>query len=147
MISLRDYLYLGAIAIIVGGLLWWHHSGVLAGEARSRASEQKAVVAQQVKDQANAKQTTDSLNAELASLRNTPAPVGVRCIASRVQAPKPASGTIRPGEPATPAGSVPEVPTGTGTEPDLGPSLQRLARSADIVSARDRACLVWAKGL
>lgn len=144
---IKDYLYLAAIAIIVGGLLWWHHSGVLAGEARYRAQVQKAVVGQQEKDEANAKQTTDSLNAELASLRNTAPPVGVRCTASSVQAPKPARGTIRPAEPATPAESVPEVPGGTGAEPDLGPSLRLLAQAADIVSARDRACLTWAKGL
>lgn len=143
--SIKDYCYLAAILVVAVGLIWWHESSVREGEKIAQVNELKAVVAQRLKDDANAKATTDSLQAELAGLRNTPPPaVGVRCTTSRLPASKPA--TRDSGSPAS-TGSVPSLPSGTTEQPDIGAELQRLARAADIVSARDRACLTWAKGL
>ena len=144
--SIKDYTYLAAILIIIGALIAWRESGVREGEAKVHAAEQRAAQKQQLEDKANAQKTVDSLNAELNQLRadSLKPSVGVRCSTYRVPAP-----VITPRAPPvpTPATGIPEVPDGSGDGTDLGPSLQRLALAADVVSARDRACLAWAKGL
>lgn len=145
LIPVKDWIYLGIIAAVASGLLWWHHSAILEGEAKVHAAEQAAYAAQAAKDAENAKQTVDGLNAELAQLRTDalkPIPVVRLCVsAPRVQPPAATDGGNA--VPA-PGWGVPSVSAGDPGG-DIGPSLQRLAAAADLVSARQRALIEWAK--
>jgi hypothetical protein len=149
LLSLKDYVYLGIIIAVVSGLAWWHHEAVREGEQKVETAQAKAVVEQQAKDTKAAKETTDALNAEIAKIRAAalqPIPVVRLCVAPR-SVPAPAiPGRAQPGEAAS-RGDVPSVPEGGGSGPDLGPTLQRLALAADLLSAQDRACLEFVKGV
>lgn len=151
IIPIRDYFYLGAILVIALGLAWWHHSAVLEGEAKVHRAEAKAIAAQQVKDEANAKATVDGLKTDLAELRRraTLEPVSVTpvrlCSVPHGLRTPPAPPGVESGP--APAGSVPGVREGAGDGPDIGASLRRLARSAELTGVMDRACLRWARGI
>ena len=158
-LGLKDTLYLAAIAVVVGGLLWWHHTGVLEGEARIRAADvaaearaQAAAETQKRADEANAEEAIHGLQAELAAERaaaGEPAPIVRVCHRADDRGPAavPAGhpGGTEPGPAA--AGGVPGVPDRTAAGPDIGPGLQHLADACEVISARERATLRWARGL
>lgn len=144
---MRFYLYAAAIVVIVAAFLWYRHSLIAEGEATVRIAQQEAANEQAGKDAVNSKETVDGLKAEIAGLREhaQPAPDVRLCSApSRVRTAAVATGTADR-SPAT--GDVPVVSDGTGSGPNVGPGLLELAEASDIMSARDRACLKWARGI
>jgi len=144
LIPVKDWCYLGIIVAVAAGLLWWHHSAVLEGEAKVHAAEQAAYAAQAAKDAQNAKETVSGLNAEIEQLRSDalkPIPVVRLCNAPRVQPPAASDGGNA--VPA-PGWSVPSVSAGDPGG-DIGPSLLKLAAAADLIAARNRALIEWAK--
>src|SRR5438132_708853 len=148
LLPLRDWLYLAAIILIVVCLALWHHSATLAGEVKVRAADARAVArvqaaidAQKQADAVAAGKATHDLEIELAAVRALAAakPVPIRlCNRPPSGRPVPAAPASAGGaQPATPpAGSLPEVPAGSGAGPDVGPGVQRLALGGDEVSAR-----------
>ena len=154
MIGIRDAIYLAAIAIIVCGLLWWHHAGVAEGEARIRGENARALVAAQARADAQAaidrrlsEEAIHGLQADLEALRRTADPVPVVRLCNNPTRPGAVSGAGAVAGPADPAprGGVPGVPAGTGSGPDIGPGLQRLTDAAEVVSAECRALSRWAR--
>jgi hypothetical protein len=147
LLPIRDWVYLGIIvALAIFGLYLREHL-IAEGEARVHAAEQKAYAAQAQKDAENAKQTVSGLNAELQKLRSDALkPVPVVRLCSNPRGVQPSATAGRVGSAAPTAGSVPGVPSGADSVgSDIGPGLQRLADAADILSARDRALIDWAK--
>jgi hypothetical protein len=154
MIPIRFYLYLGALLAISVGLLWWHHSAVLEGEARVRAADAQAVIKaeaakeeQRHKDDENAQGAINGLKSELDALRaTTPPVVHVRLCQFATGGPVPSPGTAPGGAPAeasAPANLQP-VPERTGDGPDVGSGLQDLAFSCGIVEVYRKRTVTWA---
>jgi hypothetical protein len=158
MIPTKDWLYLGAIVAIVSGLLWWHHSGVVAGEERIKAQDAAAVAkhdqdvaAQKAKDQEDATDAVSQLQQELESLRaavSVPTP-GVRPIRLCQYAgsdkgrptSSPAGGT-KPAESAD-QGNDYVVRSGTGNG-DIGPAMRDLATAGSILAIYRENTVAWA---
>jgi hypothetical protein len=158
LLPLKDWLYLGAIIAIVSGLLWWHHSGVLAGEARIKAQDAAAVAkhdqdvaAQKVKDQEDATDAVSQLQQELESLRaavSVPTP-GARpirlCQYAGGDTGRPTSsppGGTKPAESSN-QGSDYVVRNGTGSG-DIGPAMRDLASAGEILAIYRERTAEWA---
>jgi hypothetical protein len=150
---LREWLYLGAILVIVLGLAWWHHSAVLEGEAKVQAADARAVLkaqqaaeAQKEADAQTATEAVGGLQHELQDLRDHPPPprvVRLRCdlpSGGPSSPPSPSSSSTESRPPAS--GGISSLP---GPAPDVGPGLQRLALACDELSAEHRALLLWAR--
>ena len=147
MIPLRLYLYAGAVVILVGAFLWYRHTLIAEGENKVYAAQAQAAHEQALKDAKMTQETVDGLKGEMASLREhaVPAPVVRLCNTPRpVRTPAATAGTP---DRSSPSGDVPVVSEGTGSGADVGPGLQELAEAGDILSARERACLAWARGI
>lgn len=148
-ISLKDYIYIGAMVALVALGLYLRQHLINEGEAKAQAREARAAQKQKAEDDTLAQGVTSDLNNEIARLRATQLPpTHVRlCPAARsVPAADTSLGTAIAITPAS--GGVPDVSGGTPANgEDVGPLLQQFAVAADIVSARGRACLEWAKGL
>ena len=147
MIPLRLYLYAGAALALIAGFLWYRHSLIAEGENKAYAAQAQAAHDQAVKDAKVTQETVDGLKGEIASLRDhaVQPPVVRLCPASRpVRAATTSTGTP---DRSTPTGDVPIVSDGTGSGADVGPGLQELAEACDVVSARNRALLAWARGI
>lgn len=145
MLPVRDWLYLAAILVLITGGVYLREHLIDEGEAKANARAAKAAAEQKQKDDDLARVVLGGLNGEIARLHavaDTPPP--------RVYAhpcPLPARPPAAGAPDASPSGgSLPEVSVGTGSGPDLGPSLQRLALDADILSAQDRAKVAYLKG-
>jgi hypothetical protein len=148
MIPLRLYAYAVAALALVAGFLWYRHSLIAEGEDRVYAAQQLAAHEQAVKDARLTQETVDGLKGEMDHLRELalqPVPVVRLCTTPRPVRPA----TVASRTPDRPAstGDVPVVSDGTGSGPNVGPGLLELAEAADIVSARGRACLAWARGI
>jgi hypothetical protein len=147
MIPNRVCIELGVGAAIVAGFLWYRHSLIVEGENIKAIAQQEAANEQAGKDAVTSKETVDGLKAEIAFLRehaDQPPVVRLCSTPSRVRAPPATSGA--PTGP-TPTADVPVVSEGTGSGVNVGPGLLEFAEAADIMSARDRACLAWARGI
>jgi hypothetical protein len=147
--SIREYFWLAVILILGVAFVWDHYRGVADGVAKEKAAEVRAAAAQQKKDEAHAKDTIDSLNADMAKLRelaDRPRPPGpVRLLRAACPQPaEPARGTAA--EPPA-AGSVPDVRAADRSTSDSGPDLRLLANGAEVVAAQLRACQKWARDL
>jgi hypothetical protein len=146
-VIVKDYIYLGVIVLLVGLGIYIREHLINEGERIAQAREVKAAEKQKVLDKQLADGVVHDLNAEIAVLQHassTRPPVSVRCTARPVSTPPATTGNLGP---PAPSGSVHDVPSGAGEGPDLAGSLSWLAFIADTVSARDRACVAWAKGM
>jgi hypothetical protein len=147
---IRFYLIAGAVALVAAGILWWHHTIVVETERAMKIAQQEAANEQAGKDAITSQETINGLKADLAELRRrellpvTPSPLRLCYTPSAVPKVAPAH-RAQPG-PAS-AGSVPSVQPSDRAGPDPLPSLRQLAEGAEVVSAMDRACLRWARGI
>lgn len=154
----KDIIYLAAIAAIAAGLLWFHHSAVLEGEAKVKASDAAAVVkaqaavqTQKLSDDKLAEGVTNDLKTQISSLTalaSAPTPVMRLCNPARGSSPVSAkSGTTAGTQPgATDSGSVPGVLSGTNAEPDIGPTVRDITFSCAVVSTYRERLIEWALG-
>jgi len=147
-----------AVLLLVAGVAaGLYHRGYVAGEAKVRAADARAVVdaqkAVEAQKQADLKTSSDAvagLKDELQKLKDhPPAPTPVRlCVSSPrrpVSAPaQPAGGASGS---ASAARELPGVSAGAGTGVDVGAGVQLVAEAGDVLAARDRACIEWARGI
>lgn len=158
-LPLREYFWLAIILILAAAFVWDHYSGVQQGVAKQVAADarvaQAAIKAAEVQKQADLKTSSDAvagLKDELQKLKDhppIPVPVAMRlCVSSaRRSLSAPPQLANRAPSPAPASGELPSVPAGAGAGIDIGPGVQRVAEAADVVAARDRACLTWARGI
>jgi hypothetical protein len=148
MIPFKLYAYAGVVVALVAAFLWYRHSLIAEGERKAYAAQAQAAHDQAVKDAKTSEETVNGLKSEMDHLRQLavmPIPVVRLCPASRsVRAAPTSTGTP---DRSAPTGDVPVVSDGAGAGPDVGAALRLIAEAADVVSARDRACLAWARGV
>lgn len=149
MFGVKDYLYLGALAIVACGLLWWHHSAYEAGLAEVRGKNAvEALAAARVaaaREAALTRQINDaevSHAQELASLQAQRDAIPARVV--RVYLPAAAGARVpsNSGDACGPAGGPAAdgiLPQAPGLGPDVGPALYSDADRCDGLSAQVRA--------
>jgi hypothetical protein len=152
--SLKDYLYISLIIIIVAGGVWYHHKLITEGVAQQKASDEKATATLLA---STAKQTqalqVRATTAEQAYEKEVAANAGQPVIPVRLcsnATPRgqlvPKAGAANPGDASARASAtaIPNVPhgnsgSGSGNAgPDIGALLETLAKRCDDVSAELR---------
>jgi hypothetical protein len=145
MIDLRLALYGAVLAAIVGTGMWLHHSGYEAGLRAQRDADEKGLEAARVAAQAKEDHWRNQYAAaqksyedEAAKNATAPALGSVRvCHDAARPRPVPAAAAGSGGQ-APGAGGVPSGDAVPVAGPDIGRSLELLARSADSVVAECR---------
>ena len=148
--TFKLYTIVALVLLVVGGESYALWRAYHDGEAKVKSAVTQAAQAQKAQDDKVSADTAKGLQDEIDQLRTDaqPIPVVRLCADSSAVRKAPATrGPVSPGKPAPASGGVPAVPESTGSGPDVGPGLHQLAVAADLVSARDRACLQWADGV
>jgi membrane-bound ClpP family serine protease len=160
MAQIKLYATLAVLVGLMGALAWFaNHERTVERdkiEKRQAAAVTAAFQAAAEEVAKHAKIDTETIGGLQADLARTlvaaadPVPVVRLCHpaggASPVPEARPAAGSV-PQLQSAAAGHVPAMPDGTGAGPDIGPGLQHLADACEVISARERAILRWARGL